>query len=172
MLFNGTILFRSYYWRVVWRVRDGLLADQQGVRQVKIILPLSVTIPRKTKADKVFILNLNVYRNTHHMTLNQAKIAWKDVVGRALAGIENVGYCQFKFVYTVYAASGRKFDLGNVLSVVQKFTDYALIEYGVIPDDNYKIIPIIVYRFGGVDKENPRVELEIYPLDDFEDLPF
>lgn len=139
---------------------------------MKIILPLSVTIPRKTKADKVFILNLNVYRNCHHMTLNQAKIAWKEIVKQSTAGKTIVDSSPFKFVYTVYPATGRKFDLANVLSIVQKFTDDALIEFGFIPDDSYKIIPKIDYRFGKVDKENPRVELEIYPLDDFEDLPF
>ena len=139
-----------------------------------VILPLSVTLPRKTKADKVFTLNLNIYRNCHHMTLNQAKIAWKGIVAQSTAGMVNVDSGPFKFVYTVFPATGRKFDLANVLSIVQKFTDDALQEFGFITDDSYKVIPIIVYKFGGVDKEKPRVELEIYPLNDidFNDLPF
>ena len=131
---------------------------------MKITLPLSVTLPRKTKADKVFILNINVYRNCHHMTLNQAKIAWKEIVARSTAGMVNADSGPFNFTYTVFPATNRKFDLANVLSVVQKFTDDALIEFGFISDDSYKIIPKIDYRFGGVDKENPRVELEIYPI--------
>ena len=141
---------------------------------MKIILPLSVTLPRKTKADKVFTLNLNIYRNCHHMTLNQAKIAWKGIVAQSTAGKQIVEPSPFKFVYTVYPATGRKFDLANVLSIVQKFTDDALQEFGFITDDSYKVIPIIVYKFGGVDKENPRVELEVFSLagPDFEDLPF
>ena len=141
---------------------------------MKIILPLSVTLPRKTKDDKVFTLNLNIYRNCHHFVLNQAKIAWKDIVKQSMPQNMIVDCSPFKFVYTVFPNSGRKFDLANVLSIVQKFTDDALIEFGVIPDDNYKVIPIIVYKFGKVDKENPRVELEIYPLNDidFNDLPF
>lgn len=141
---------------------------------MKITLPLSVTIPRKTKADKVFILNLNIYRNCHHFVLNQAKIAWKEIVKQSTAGKTIVEPSPFKFVYTVFPNSGRKFDLANVLSIIQKFTDDALIEFGVIPDDNYKVIPIIVYKFGKIDKENPRVELEIYPLagPDFNELPF
>jgi hypothetical protein len=143
---------------------------------MKIILPLSVTIPRKTKADKVFTLNLNIYRNSHHMTLNQAKIAWKSIVFNALSGKTNykADAGPFNFTYTVFPATNRKFDLANVLSIVQKFTDDALIEWGFIPDDSYKIIPKIDYRFGAVDKENPRVELEIFPLSgpDFNDLPY
>jgi len=130
---------------------------------VRIILPLSVTIPRKTKADKVFMLNLNIYRNCHHMTLNQAKVLWSSIVLHApfVGGDVEAPY---HFIYTVYPSSGRKFDLSNVLSVVQKFTDDALIECGVIEDDSYKFIPEIDYRFGHIDKENPRVELEIISL--------
>lgn len=147
---------------------------------MKIILPLSVTLPRKTKADKVFTLNLNIYRNTHHMTLNQAKAAWKDVVSNSAPVVtdENIGIfsnqnTRYHFIYTVFPANNRKFDLANVLPIVQKFTDDALIELGVISDDSYKIIPAIDYRFGKIDKENPRVELEIKPLsEDYNNLPF
>jgi len=67
----------------------------------------------------------------------------------------------YRFIYTAYPASNRKFDLGNLLSIIQKFTDDALIEINVITDDSYKVIPSIDYRFGQVDKENPRIELEI-----------
>jgi hypothetical protein len=142
--------------------------------RMKIILPLSVTIPRKTKADKVFTLNLNIYRNANFHTLNDAKVAWKGIVANAIGGQVNADSGPFNFTYTVFPATGRKFDLANVLSIVQKFTDDALIEFGFISDDSYKIIPKIDYRFGAVDKENPRVELEIFPLSgpDFEDLPF
>ena len=141
---------------------------------MKIILPLSVTLPRKTKADKVFILNLNVYRNTHHMTLNQAKVLWKDTTWQGVLDakfpVALFPEPPYRFTYTVFPASNRKFDLSNVLSVVEKFTDDALIECGVIPDDSYKVIPCIDYRFGGVDKNCPRVELEIQPYSPSEEV--
>jgi hypothetical protein len=130
---------------------------------MKIILPLSVIIPRKTKADKVFILNLNTYRNTHHFTLNAAKTLWKDVVATAIAKTEKdfaVGNL-LRFSYTIYPSSNRKFDVSNVCSIIDKFTCDALIEFGVIPDDSYKVISQIIYCIGSVDKENPRCELEI-----------
>ena len=146
---------------------------------MKIILPLSVIIPRKTKADKVFILNLNVYRNTHHFTLAAAKIQWAEIVRQVTVGMVNVDSMPFNFTYTVYPATNRRFDLANVCSIIDKFTADALIEFGIIPDDSYKIIPEINYRFGGVDKENPRCELlinsiiaEHKPEISFNDLPF
>jgi hypothetical protein len=125
---------------------------------------LEVVIPRKTKEDKRFILNLNIYRNTHHMTLNQAKALWKGIVADA---VEYVGAIPlippppYAFTYTVFPGSNRAFDLGNVLPIIQKFTDDALIELGIIPDDSYKVIREINYNFGGVDKNNPRAELFI-----------
>jgi len=134
----------------------------------KIILPLTVTLPRKTKEDKVFALNLNIYRNAHHMVLAQAKIKFKeDLVNSGQLfnlPLGNLPGQPFVFTYNICPPPNRKFDLANVLQIVQKFTDDSLIEYGIIPDDSYKIIPQINYRFGGVDKDNPRVELVIETL--------
>lgn len=132
---------------------------------MKLILPLSVTIPRKTKADMVFALNLNIYRNAHYMTLNPAKVLFKEKVEWI------VSVCNFKvefpppyhFRYTVFPKDGRAFDLGNVLSIVQKFNDDALIELGLITNDNYKIVRAVDYRFGHPDKDSARVELQIRP---------
>jgi hypothetical protein len=136
------------------------------VYTMKIVLPLSVTLPRKTKADKVVALNLNVYRNTHYLVLNQAKIAYKEQVKIAMytsKGVIKGGIWDgpYHFTYTVFPANNRAFDLANVLPIVQKFTDDALIELGFIKDDNWKVVRAVDYRFGGVDKTNPRVELEI-----------
>jgi hypothetical protein len=80
---------------------------------MKIILPLSVTIPRKTKEDKVFTLNLNIYRNSHHFTLNTAKTLWGDIVTAAAIHATMPDKPPYRFTYTVYPSSGRKFDLGN-----------------------------------------------------------
>jgi hypothetical protein len=131
---------------------------------MKIILPLSITLPRK-KGDRVWILNLNSYRNTHFHVLNQAKVAWKSVAGKGIVNGDISNVYPYRFTYTVFPSSNRKFDLANVLSIIQKFTDDALIEFGIIPDDSYKIIPEIDYRFGGVDKDNPRCELEITSIE-------
>ena len=127
---------------------------------MKLILPLEVMIPRKTREDKKIILNLNIYRNAHHFTLNAAKKEMLEHVRQALPGCE-IPSLPFRFTYTIFPPTGRAFDLGNVCSIVQKFTDDALIELGIIKDDNMKIVKEVVYRFGVVDKENPRAELDI-----------
>lgn len=113
----------------------------------------------------MFALNLNTFRNAHHMVMNQAKVAWKDVVCYSLpvsvsdeAKLPDPPYL---FTYTVYPANGRAFDIANICPAIQKFTDDALQELGVIENDNYKFIRAVNYRFGGIDKEYPRCELEI-----------
>ena len=141
---------------------------------MKLILPLSITLPRKTKADKVFAINLNIYRNSHHQILNQAKIQYRDLVQsiwhEASPYVVMPLNPPYRFVYTVFPSSGRKFDLGNVCSIIDKFTADSLVEMGVIPDDNYKIIKAVDYRFGYIDKDTPRVELEIFSWTDKEIL--
>lgn len=134
---------------------------------MKITLPLSVTIPRKTKEDKVFSLNLNVYRNANFHILNDAKVAYKNIVVAAVIDStgkinQMIGNPPYIFIYTIYPPNNRKFDIGNVLPICQKFTDDALIELGIIPDDSYKFIKANLHKFGYVDKEDPRIELEIF----------
>ena len=125
-----------------------------------LILPLEVWIPRKTTEDKRVILNLNIYRNAHHMTLNAAKQEMAKHVQLAVVGLAPIDG-RFRFTYTVFPETGRAFDLANVCSIVQKFTDDALIDCGIIKNDIYKIVAEVNYRFGKVDKANPRAELMI-----------
>ena len=63
--------------------------------------------------------------------------------------------------YTLYPKTKRRTDISNVLSIHSKFFEDCLVEYGLLPDDNYIYIPIVSYVFGKVDKDNPRVEIEV-----------
>ena len=136
---------------------------------MKLILPLFVDIPRKKLPAKRFYLGLNPYRNTHFQILNKAKAIYSEWIkafvpfyGDAECFSEHIIDPPYRFVYTIFPSSGRRFDLANVLPIIQKFTDDSLIEMGIISDDSWKVIKAIDYRFGGIDKENPRAELEIF----------
>lgn len=133
---------------------------------MKLILPISITFPRKTKADKKYMLNLNVYRNLNFIVNNQMKVAFADQLKDQIA-------CNFvlakmpppyRFTYTLFQETKRKTDVANVCCVVDKFCCDSLVTLGVIPDDNHTVIREVVYRYGGVDKENPRVELKMEAL--------
>lgn len=64
-------------------------------------------------------------------------------------------------MYTVYPKDKRQFDLGNVCCIHQKFFEDALVELGKLPDDNKDYIPLVLYHAGHIDKDNPRVEVEV-----------
>lgn len=117
--------------------------------------------PLKVLATKLkgWILNLNQYRNTHFRTLNTVKINYKECMRSQIA--TGPRYNKIATIYTVYPANKRLFDTGNVCCIHQKFFEDALVELGKLPDDNYNYIPLTVYKFGGIDTNNPRVDVEI-----------
>lgn len=127
-----------------------------------INLPLFVMLKRKRKKDKKYYLNLNVYRNTHFQILNQAKREFVEEVKKALV-VNSIEY-PLELRYTLYVATKRRIDLTNVVSVIDKFTQDALVVLGVIADDNVEYIQKVTAVFGGIDKHNPRCVLNIFPL--------
>jgi len=124
-----------------------------------VVSPLSVVLPRKTKKDKNFILNLSIYRNTHYQILNQAKIYYKNAMKTQISGLPV--FDKIKLTLVLYTKTKRLTDIDNVLSIHAKFLLDALVELGRLPDDNYLYVPEICFRFGGVDKENARVDVVI-----------
>ena len=122
--------------------------------------------PLKVLATKLkgWILNLNQYRNTHFRTLNTVKINYKEYMRSQIT--TGPKYNKIACIYTVYPKDRRSFDLGNVCCIHQKFFEDALVELGKLPDDNYNYIPTVIYQFGGIDANNPRVEVEVIELGD------
>ena len=117
--------------------------------------PLSVCTGRKN-----FILNLNQYRNAHYRVTNNAKRKYKEFMEEQINSYtRSKGKCMF--VYTIYKGDNRIFDIGNICSIHQKFFEDALVELGKLGDDKFSVVPMVVYCFGGIDKKNPRVEIEL-----------
>lgn len=67
--------------------------------------------------------------------------------------------------YTLYTANRRLCDIANICSVTDKFFCDALVSLKRIEEDNYLFIPEIKYIFGSIDKDNPRVEVLITPIE-------
>ncbi len=125
----------------------------------KIISPLFVCLPRKTKADKKVYLNLNVYRNLHYIVNNQAKEIYRVLMFDQLSKLELKTPIDIRFI--LYKKTRRRTDRANILSIVEKFFCDALVEYKCIPDDSDEFINSTSYFSNGIDKENPRVEIFI-----------
>jgi len=128
-----------------------------------IQMPLAITLPRKTKADKRYIINLNNYRNWHRMVESHIKKAYSAIaVERILAaGVKIPDGSRAIFVYRMYKGSARKIDRANVLCIHQKYFEDAMTAAGAYPDDNDDWIEMQGFRSGGLDRANPRVEIEI-----------
>ena len=122
--------------------------------------PLAVYLPRKTKEDRKMILNLNNYRNWQHFLSNNTKKAYKEVIAPQLEGLRFA--TPISLTFTLWQASKRRIDRLNVLSIHDKFLLDAMTELGCIEDDNDDYVKETTYRTGGIDRENPRVDVEIF----------
>lgn len=125
---------------------------------MKFISPLKVWASRARQ----FILNLNGYRNTHYRTLNACKVNYKEHMKEQILNAPR--FAKVICVYTMYNKSRHRFDLGNVCSIHQKFFEDAFVELGRLEDDTVEFIPLVIYKKGRLDKENPRVEIDVYPF--------
>lgn len=120
-----------------------------------IIAPLRVRRSKK----KWFVLNLNQYRNTHFQVLNKAKREYKAILTDQIKKLPI--FKKIKLTYTLFPKTRRKTDIGNVLSIHQKFAEDSFVENGRIEDDDYLHIPMTIFEIGEVDPINPRVEITI-----------
>lgn len=121
---------------------------------MEIDLPIGIKIGRKN-----FALNLNFYRNAHYQTLNKMKVEFSKVIEPEI--IKLPSFKSVDLIYTLYPKTKRLCDVSNVCSIVDKFFCDALVNIGKLPDDNYQYIKNIKYTFGNVDKDNPRVTVNI-----------
>lgn len=122
--------------------------------------PLAVRISTRKK----HILNLNTFRNTHYRVLNNAKISYKETMRGKILNLKD--YKKLLIIYKVFKGDRRRFDIGNILSIHQKFFEDALVELGKLPDDKASNIPMVVYLNGGIDVENPRVEIYLFDMEE------
>ena len=103
---------------------------------------------------------VNWYRNAHYQTSNKAKIEFKRQIQDQLNKFDEIE-TPIKIKYTYYAKSNNSPDLDNFVGTVKKFFQDALVESGLIKDDNVNFIISNSEFYGGIDKQNPRVDAEI-----------
>jgi Holliday junction resolvase RusA-like endonuclease len=127
-----------------------------------LIVPLRLEVGVIKK--RTYYLNLNGFRNWNFQLSNQLKKLFKiSVTSQIRALVPCTKPVEITFV--IYYPSNRAFDLDNIGSVVCKFTNDALVELGVLIDDNYNFVKKVTYVFGGVDKLNPRVDVKIEEIE-------
>lgn len=125
----------------------------------KIISPLFVTLSRRTKKDKRVSLNMNIYRNLHHVINGQAKKQYLEDVREQLEGL--VIQTPVEITYKVYKPTKRILDKMNVISVVSKYLLDAITELGCWEDDNDNFVKTETILPTELDRNDPRVEIII-----------
>ena len=133
--------------------------DTSESRKVVLHGPWSIAVSKK----KNFIPNLNQYRNTHPMVLAKAKREYAKLIREQLKDVEPFKRVQVTLI--AYPPTARSFDPDN-MAPHMKFALDAIVDMGVLEDDNYKIVIRTIHEVGGIDRENPRVEFIIEELSD------
>lgn len=130
-------------------------------KQLKISTPLTIEIPRKTKPPKIFRINLNYTRNAHYQEMNKAKVMFMEIVEQLLidSGQREVTFDKpVNVTAKLYKQSNRRSDKHNFIGANTKFLYDALVNLGILGDDNDDFIKVEVLEETEVDKNNPRIE--------------
>lgn len=131
------------------------------MKELFLVLPTHLKLGKTAKC-KTYPVNMNAFRNWHFQTKNSVKQKYTEIVTKQLSG-KDVKFL-FKnpiIKYKLFLGSRRKADIMNILAMVDKFTCDALVENYVIYDDSYDTLSKFNFEFGGIDPNNPRVEMTI-----------
>lgn len=134
---------------------------KKSTQTFSVPIRLEVGVRKK----KTHYLNLNGYRNWAFQLSNQLKKLFKITIAKKVRELTPVND-KCRITYTIYYINKRAFDIDNVGSVIAKFTNDALVEFDILVDDNYNYIPELVFRYGGVDKEDPRCDITLEEIVD------
>lgn len=109
------------------------------------------------------VLSMNKYRNASYRENNRAKKKFKKLIESQFLFLKPIN-CQVNISYKLYPKR-MDCDLDNVVSVVKKFFNDSLVDFGILLDDSVKFITGNSEEFAGLDISNPRVEAEIFFVD-------
>ena len=124
-----------------------------------IISPVCLKLSERESA-KTYPLNLNTYRNNHYRVNANLKKKYEEIMSPILKDLGKLK-TPIKLKFKVFYKNKRRQDRSNTLSIVEKFFCDTLVNIGCIPDDDDRYIKSSFYSTGGIDKEDPRVEINI-----------
>ena len=124
----------------------------------RVSSPLEVKVSSRRK----LILNLNQLLKTDYRVVNKAKAEYTRLMRSTLLYLPQFERVALKFV--MFPKTRRLCDVDNVCSVQAKFFQDALVHWGKLEDDNHSYIRHLDFHFGGIDKDNPRVDVIIKPI--------
>lgn len=127
-----------------------------------ITSPIHITQEVKGRAVKT-ALNFNKVRNMQGFVYNRLKQSYKEIMLPKVHSLPKLNKIQIKYI--LYTGSAHKSDLMNWSSIIDKFFQDVLVEAGKLEDDNYLLVPKVLTEYGGLDKNNPRMEIQIKEIE-------
>lgn len=135
---------------------------ETAVDIIKVICPLYIDLPRKTKKAKRIYINMNTYRNLHYVVSNKVKKMYLEAVREQLEGITiQTPVC---VTYKVFKGTARRLDKMNVVAITSKFLLDAVTELGCWEDDNDEHVKTEIIWSTEIDRGHPRVEVEFISI--------
>lgn len=127
---------------------------------IQLKLPMKMTVNNRGDVES---LNLNIYRNLHFRKLSYQKNAFHRKMNPLLLGLPKLG--KVSLHYEIHPKSGGRLDTMNVGSIVDKYFSDALVEAGVILDDDYKNVVFNSFKFGSVCPNDAHVLVTITEIE-------
>jgi hypothetical protein len=128
------------------------------MEKIKLIAPFTLRLAKSEKGKK-YSLSMNQFLNYHWGLKSDLKHAYRAIMKPQ---IENLKLGRVELSFYFYPPSNHRRDRSNFLSIHEKFICDVLVENGCLVDDNDDYIKATHYYTGGIDKENPRVEILIH----------
>jgi hypothetical protein len=121
---------------------------------VRLSLPIYYTYGKKT-----VLYSSNWSRNANFHILNKSKVHYEILVSDKLRELEPI-QGKFRVRYT-YWYKNKASDGSNVVSQIEKAFLDAIQKIGLVKNDNVMFHYGSCWRVGGIDKENPRMDIEL-----------
>ncbi len=93
---------------------------------------------------------------------SHAHEAWEDEQLWRLKRVKERFDGPVRLSVTIYSASTQTSDLTNKVAAIEDL----LVKAGIIPDDNWNVLPEVCAGFDGLDRSNRRAEVDIGPTSD------
>ena len=120
--------------------------------KTKAILPLPVYSKGRGDKKRELLVSVNTWLPMHYIQKNNVKQAYHKVAEEFVKTLPK--YKNLVPHYTLYFKGKRKKDIDNYTAPLHKFLMDALVEGGVIEDDNYDYVTGFSTKFGGIEDNN------------------
>lgn len=118
-------------------------------------------VEKGVRKIRKYTINLNYMRGWNNLLYNDLKIIYTNLAVREIESKPIFRANEVELTYYLFRKDKKLCDVNNILAAHDKFFQDAFVWCGCIPDDNFKHVKNTSFRFGGVDKENPRVNIVV-----------